>query len=309
MLPLLGGMYLGWALGANDTANVFGTAVASKIVTFRKAALICGVAIVLGAVLQGRRGIHTLSGLTEHTSTTLIIVTFVAAATVTMMTLLRLPISTSQAIVGAIAGIGLATDNMDWGGLTKVVICWVATPIGALLVSVVLHRALSALMAVIPMSILLRDKILWAGLLVVGAYGAYALGANNVANATGILSGKLTGFTDLHLALLGGVSIAVGAITFSRRVMVAVGSGIMTLDAFTALVAVISMAVTTHVFAIIGVPVSTSQAIVGAIVGIGFLHGVQRINLRILRNIGTGWLLTPAVSLILSAAAYAVFVR
>ena len=309
MLPLLGGMYLGWALGANDTANVFGTAVASKIVTFRKAALICGVAIVLGAVLQGRRGIHTLSGLTEHTSTTLIIVTFVAAATVTMMTLLRLPISTSQAIVGAIAGIGLATDNMDWGGLTKVVICWVATPIGALLVSVVLHRVLSALMAVIPMSILLRDKILWAGLLVVGAYGAYALGANNVANATGILSGKLTGFTDLHLALLGGVSIAVGAITFSRRVMVAVGSGIMTLDAFTALVAVISMAVTTHVFAIIGVPVSTSQAIVGAIVGIGFLHGVQRINLRILRNIGTGWLLTPAVSLILSAAAYAVFVR
>lgn len=55
MLPLLGGVYLGWGLGANNAANVFGTAVAARIISFRKAALLGGLAVVIGAVLQGER--------------------------------------------------------------------------------------------------------------------------------------------------------------------------------------------------------------------------------------------------------------
>ena len=100
----------------------------------------------------------------------------------------------------------------------------------------------------------------------------------------------------------------------------AVGSGIMPLDAFTAFTAVASMVVTVHIFAIIGVPVSTSQAIVGSIIGIGLIRGTQAIKITshrqsrwikilftALRNIMTGWLLTPVIALILAAAGYAVF--
>ena len=71
MLPLAGGVYLGWALGANDAANVFGTAVAARIIRFRTASILCAIAVVLGAGLQGRAGIHTLSGLTQQTLPTL----------------------------------------------------------------------------------------------------------------------------------------------------------------------------------------------------------------------------------------------
>ena len=116
MVSLFGGIYLGWALGANDAANVFGTAVASRIIPFRRAALLSALAIIVGAALQGERGIHTLSGLTQQTTATLVIVTLAAAVTVTIMTTVRLPISTSQAIVGAIAGIGLATGDLYTGG-------------------------------------------------------------------------------------------------------------------------------------------------------------------------------------------------
>jgi len=193
MFPLAGGLYLGWALGANDASNVFGTAVASRIISFRKACILCAMAVLLGAFLQGESGIHTLSGLTAQTRVTLMIVSISAALTVTLMTILRLPISTSQAMVGSIAGIGLATGSMHWGGLVKVVICWVATPIGAMLISCILYNALSVLFRRLPMSILTRDKILWGGLLIVGTYGSYALGANNVANATGIFSGQIAG--------------------------------------------------------------------------------------------------------------------
>lgn len=306
-LPLTGGIYLGWALGANDASNVFGTAVASRIIRYRNAVLLCGLSVILGATLQGVEGIKTLSGLTQQDHGTLVVVTVSAAITVTLMTTLRLPISTSQAVVGAIAGIGLSTDSMNWAGLEKVVLCWVFTPIGAMLLAWPIYYGLGFLLRLIPMSLLTRDKILWTGLLVMGIYGSYALGANNVANATGIFSGKIADLSDRWLAVLGGLAIAGGVMTFSRRVMMSVGKGVMRLDAFTALVAVSSMAVTVHVFAMIGVPVSTSQAIVGALLGIGGVQGIQSLNLSLLRNITVGWLLTPTLALILSAAGFAIF--
>lgn len=306
MYPLAGGLFLGWGLGANDAANVFGTAVASRTISFRNAAILCAGFVMLGAVLEGGAGIHTLSGLSTQTVRTLLITSGSAAITVTLMTMCRLPISTSQAIVGAIAGIGLATDSMNWHGLAKVVTCWIATPIGAFAISCVMYKLIGKFLMSIPMSMLTRDNILWGSLVVVGVYGSYALGANNVANATGIFSGQF-GLPDNYLAFLGGAAIALGVVTYSRRVMLAVGSGILRLDAFTALVAVLAMSLTVHVFAIIGVPVSTSQGIVGAIVGIGLMRGGSYMKFRYLRNIGAGWLLTPAVSLILAAAGYAMF--
>ena len=305
--PLLGGIYLGWALGANDAANVFGTAVGSGIISFRKASIICAVALLAGAALQGSAGIDTLSGLTDQTVTTLIIVSVSAAITVTLMTILGLPISTSQAIVGAITGIGVATRNLSTSGLVKVVIAWIATPIGAMLFALLIYTVLKIIFRRSRMGILSRDKLLWIGLVVVGAYGSYALGANNVANATGIYSGVIPGLSDFHLALIGGVAIAIGVITFSRGVMMSVGTKLMRLDAFTAFVAVSSMAATVHIFAMIGVPVSTSQAGIGGILGVGLLQGFQNLKTRMLINFGTGWLVTPFISFVLSAAAYAIW--
>ena len=307
MFSLIGGLFLGWALGANDSGNVFGTAVSSRIISYRKAIWLCAIAVVIGAVLQGAAGIHTLSGLTEQTVSTLMIISITSAFSVTVMTFLRMPISTSQALVGSISGVGLATGTMNWGILTKVIICWLATPIGAMLIAVILYYLLAFMFNRIPMSILTRDKILWSGLVVVGVYGSYSLGANNVANATGIFSGQIPGITDQHLTLIGGLAIAFGVLTFSKRVMLSVGSGIMRMDAFCAFVAVASMAITVNIFAVIGVPVSTSQAIIGSIMGIGILRGAHAIDFSNLRKMALGWLATPLISLILSAAAYAIF--
>ena len=306
LAPLGGGVFLGWALGANDAANVFGTAVASRIITFRRAAILCSCAIILGALLQGNAGIDTISKLTRQTLLTVMITSGAAALTVTFMTLFRLPVSSSQAIVGAIIGIGLATNSLEIKLLQKVIICWIATPFRAMFFALIAYKVVSVFIRYIPMSMLTRDKILWGGLLIVGIYGSYALGANNVANVTGIFSGKLTRVTDQHLALIGGLSIAFGVLTYSKRIMMAVGSGIMPLDAFTSFVAVLAMSITVHIFAFIGVPVSTSQGIVGAIIGIGLIRGVRAIHLKALRNICFGWLLTPVVSLILAAAGYAI---
>ncbi len=50
---LISGLFLGWSLGANDASNAFGSAVGSKLVSFRKAAIIASIAVIFGAVIQG----------------------------------------------------------------------------------------------------------------------------------------------------------------------------------------------------------------------------------------------------------------
>ena len=93
---LTSGLFLGWSLGANDASHIFGSAVGSKMVTFRKAAIIASVFFILGAVLQGSGTSHTLGKLGSVNaiggSFTLALA---AAVTIYMMTKFALPISTT----------------------------------------------------------------------------------------------------------------------------------------------------------------------------------------------------------------------
>ncbi len=303
ILPILGGAYLGWSLGANDASNVFGTAVTSRMLRFSTAAVLCCVFLILGAALEGHRGIHTLDGLTTQTGLTAGLTALAAALTVTLMTLLKLPISTSQAVVGAIIGIGLLQGELNFGGLEKVVACWVGTPIGAMILAAVMYPLFGAILNALKLDMFRQDRLLRAGLVVVGSYGAYALGANNVANVSAMfVSGDL--MSPLVASLVGGGCIALGVVTFSRRVMDTVGKGIIQLDAFSALVVVAAEAVTVHIYAMVGVPVSTSQAVIGAVVGVGLVRGARSVKLSSLRSIFLGWVLSPAVACGVAAGLY-----
>jgi len=290
----------GWALGANDAANVYGTAVTSGLVKYRVAVVLSAIFIVIGALLEGSRGLETISSVSSQTLLTASVSTIGAALSMTIMTYLGIPSSSSQAMMGAILGIGILNSTVDWSVLTKVVICWIVTPIGAAIGSFFLYK-LSAILFRRIKTIQAQDLSLKIGALIIGAYGSYALGANNVANVTGPLAGIIPYETA---ALVGGLSIALGVLTFSKRVMLTVGKQITLLDHFSAVIAVLSQAITVWVFAIIGVPVSTSQAIVGAVIGAGLARGSSDINFKILRNIALGWLQTPLIAGFVSLGLY-----
>lgn len=298
MFWLSGSAFIGWALGANDASNVFGTAVATRAIRFGTAAVVLCVFAMLGAVLQGAEGMHTLRGLSAQTATTAFIVTASAGLTVALMTVLKLPVSTSQAVVGCIIGVSLVSGGgggVNLAGLEKVAICWVGTPVGAMAVSIILYKLLAIPYNRISGNIFLADTVVRIGLVLGGAYGAYALGANNVANVTGVFVGAIDGLTPTIAAALGGGFICLGVATYSRRVMETVGNRLVHLAPFTALVCVLSQAITVHFYAVVGVPVSTSQAIVGAVLGIGLIKGVRSVNNRVLGGILAGWLLTPLI--------------
>ena len=123
LIFLSSGLFLGWALGANDAANVFGTAVGSRMVRFSTAAIICSIFVILGAVISGAGATETLGKLGAiNTLPGSFMAALAAATAVYLMTKFGLPVSTSQAIVGAIIGWNLFSSSpTDSESLTKII--------------------------------------------------------------------------------------------------------------------------------------------------------------------------------------------
>jgi inorganic phosphate transporter, PiT family len=126
ILFLSSGLFMGWALGANDAANIFGTAVGTKMVRFGTAILICSIFVIIGATISGTGAAHTLGKLgAVNALPGAFIVALSAAGTVMWMTKSGLPVSTSQAIVGAIVGWNLFSGKpTDLATLYQIVGAW-----------------------------------------------------------------------------------------------------------------------------------------------------------------------------------------
>ncbi len=307
MWQLSSGVFLGWALGANDASNVFGTAVASKMIKFHTAAVLCAVFVVLGAVFQGSEGMRTYQSLSAVTDLNMaFIVSLASAITVALMTRFELPVSTSQAVVGALVMAGHINGRLEAAPLIKVAVCWVLTPIGAMIMAFILFFAIGKVMNRLDLNLFDYDRYMRIGLVVAGSYGAYALGANNVANVTGPFFGEGM-LSASEACMAGGMAIALGVLTYSRKVMMTVGRSLVKLDAYSAFIVVLSEAITVHIFAHIGVPVSTSQAVVGAVLGIGLVSGMRTVNWGTLGRILFGWLGTPLISFGLTAGLHFIY--
>jgi PiT family inorganic phosphate transporter len=171
-----------------------------------------------------------------------------------------------------------------------------------------------------------QDVFVRYALVVVGAFGAYSLGANNIANVVGVFV-PVSPFKDLNLGglisitgvqqlyLLGALSIVVGIYTYSHKVMRTVGKDLFHLSPITALIALSAEAIVLFLFASRGlynvllslglptiplVPVSSTQVIVGAVVGIGLSKGGKNIRYNILARISFAWVAAPVLAALIS---------
>jgi len=287
---LIPALFFGWSLGANDAANIFGPPVSSQLVKYRTAVLLSGLFIVIGALLQGGNGMETVRSVSAYSWVSGSMSVLAAAITMTIMTFLKVPVSSSQAIIGAIIGMNIFGNNsVNWSVLLKVVAAWVGTPLGGMLFGFISHKSFSPLFNKIG-SIVMQERIMKIMALIIGCYGSYALGANNVANITGVFVNQI----GVEAAtLIGGVAIALGVITFSRRVMFTVGKKITPLDPFSSMIAILGESLTVWVYALIGIPVSTSQAVVGSVLGTSLAAGHGSISKKQVLKIVIAWINTP----------------
>ena len=328
LIFLLGGLFLGWSLGANDAANVFGTAVGTRMIRFKTAAFICSIFVILGAIISGGGTTETLGKLGAINALPGAFAACVAAGlSVYIMTKFGLPVSTTQAIVGAIIGWNLYTDSqINIKVLVIILSTWILCPIIAGVIAMLFYSITKKFIQSSKIHILRLDAYTRTALVLAGAFGAYSLGANNIANVMGVFV-PISPFTDINilnififsskeqLFLLGGIAIAIGVFTYSKRVMFTVGNDLLKLSPVAAFIVVISHSIVLFLFASQGissflqsinlpsiplVPVSSSQAVVGGIIGIGLLKGGKEVKWSIAGKISIGWLALPIIAALMS---------
>ena len=306
-LVLLMAVAIGWSIGANDAANSLGTAVGSRVLTLWQAIILISIFGFLGAFLQGSyvtktigRGIVPLNELGKTLQLYIAVVaTFAACSWVVLATYWKMPISTSHSIVGAVAGAGLAIHaSVRWKVLLDIFICWIFTPVGAAVLGYLFYRIFKNIFYRFVPRKYIRISI--AALIIAsGCYVAYSWGANDVANATGLIAGAGV-LTPTVSVIFGGLAIVLGIMTWGYKVIETIGLEITHLLPIMAFSAQLASAINVHIYTVFGIPVSTSHSIVGAIFGVGLVRGTRVINLRIMREIIICWIATPFVSGIIS---------
>lgn len=315
------GLFLGWSLGANHAVNVFGTAVVSKMVKFRTAAIISGIFVILGSVISGA---GTTKTLTDLGSINAIAGSFAVATavgiSVTLMTRAKLPVSTSQAVIGGIIGWNIFTGSpTDYDSLSKILFSWIASPVIAAFFGFLIFKIIKKTVLRWKIHLLELDNYTRIGLIIVGALASYSLGANNIANVMGMfVSAPL--FSDLtfgnlikisgiqQLFFLGGLAIAVGIFTYGNNVMNTVGEDLYKISPITGFVVVLAEFIVLWLFTSQGlerfllknnlpaiplVPLSTTQAFIGAVIGVGLAKDPHSINFKVLGKIAMGWAVAP----------------
>jgi len=309
-LFLTAAVFMGWSLGSN-AANVLGPAVSTKMLTYRAAVTIVAVFICIGAFIGGDGNLSNVARLAaangaaaDNVFDSALIATIIlvsAGLVVVATTFFRFPISANQSITGAVIGWGCVyADSMTQNipEIVKFFSTWLVSPLAAGIVCFLLVKFSDRFVAQRINDSPATDKIIKWGYIISGAFSAYSLGTNASANVTALYYGQTNLLTDARLAAtLGGISIALGVLTFSKRVMTTVGEGISSLNPVNGFIVVLSSAFALQFFSSklvgINIPVSASQAMVGAVMGAGLTKGKEYVNFKALKKIFLAWIWSP----------------
>ena len=237
-----------------------------------------------------------------------------AALTVTMMSYFKMPVSANQSITGAIIGWGLfyadysdpAILDINLPQIGKFASTWLLNPLGAGIISFIIVWIVRKFLEDKLTHLSMYDKLIKIGYLGAGAFASFSIGMNSSANVTALyydMAYQTTGVTanlliDPQLtATIGGIAIAIGVLTYSKRVMMTVGSSIADLNQIEGFLVIIAMALTIVIMGTcMGIPVSTSQAVVGAVMGAGLTKGVKHVHFGVMKNIGLAWVGSPTIA-------------
>jgi PiT family inorganic phosphate transporter len=183
--------YVAWNLGANDVANAMGTSVGSKAVTLRQALFIAGILEFLGAVLFGRAVSSTLA--TEIVNPTLfasqpqvlligmVSVLIGCGVWLQIATSRGLPVSSSHAVVGAIAGfsaISAGVGAVNWSSLGTISLAWILTPVVSGAIAALFYSVVKRWILDPPDPLFqLREWIPWLSATLLGIFGVIVLPA------------------------------------------------------------------------------------------------------------------------------------
>ena len=293
--------FVGFNIGGSSTGVAFGPAVGSNVLTKLGAGVLMTGFAVLGGWTFGRNVVKTMGGkIVPEAMFTLeasVAVLFFVGGALLVSNLSGVPASTSMTAVGAIAGLGAASNTLIWGTMGRIVIWWLVAPVAAFWVCAVIGRYLypyldawfaldqseGSLLERDGYSVTLapgatrRELVGSVLVVVIGCYMAFSAGASNVANAVAPLVGS--GYLSMNAGiLLAGGAIGVGAFTIARRTLDTVGSGLTDLPLLAALIVEVVSASLITFLSYLGIPASLAVSATMCIVGLGWGRATRTVR-------------------------------
>ncbi|MCQ5362532.1 MAG: inorganic phosphate transporter [Candidatus Methanomethylicia archaeon] len=310
-------------LGGNDAANPTSAVIGAGALSLRRALLLFAVFTMIGAVLQGHMVMKTIGrGIVPSIDITGAFAIILAANIwIFAATMRGMAISTTHSIISAVIGYGLikyTLSGMNIGVVGTIALSWITSPLCSLFLAFGLYKGISLLIKRYEDNPDLLSKIFRAFLIGSLCFSAYSFGANDVANATGVYvtiamnMGQMPDSTAmLMLAMYSSAGIIVGGFLFGPKVIRTLAFRVTRLDLKTGLSASLANALVVYLFTTVpyilfgyGLPISTSYAAVGAILGAGAARSVSSVSRGVTARLAFYWMATIPVNIVLAMAIY-----
>jgi PiT family inorganic phosphate transporter len=283
-----------WSIGSHYTGACMGMPYALGAVRARVAlGLMAPLALLGAATASGKVATTVGRKLIDAAPTRLgeVVVVAVAFAVTAVYNRVRIPTSTIQLLVGSVVGVAVgASVGVHWRTILTLVAIWAAAPPVAAAIGYASGATLGSVRRV------------GAALVLVGCLASFAMGANDVALASGPLVGA--NVLGAHAAgLLCGAGLALGVLITGRGLLDRVAFDIVEVDRATATAAQLVQALVILVAVSFGYFTSMNQALVGAMAGAGAARGRHAVHRATLLGIVRGWVTGPPSSFLLGLVA------
>jgi inorganic phosphate transporter, PiT family len=302
--------------GFHDAANSIATVVSTRVLSPQKAVVWAAFFNFVAAFVMGTNVAKTMGkGMIDLSVVTneVILAGLVGAIAWNLFTwYYGLPVSSSHALIGGYAGAAMAKAGLRaivFGGWTKTLIFIVAAPLMGMLLGFFLMVSVTWMFrSWHPFKL---DQVFRRAQLV--SAGLYSLGhgGNDAQKTMGIITGLL--FTGGYLKtfeipfwviMISHAAIALGTMFGGWRIVKTMGTKITKLQPFGGFCAETSGAITLFLATHLGIPVSTTHTITGAIVGVGATRRVSAVKWGVAKRIVWAWVLTIPLSAMVAAATY-----
>jgi PiT family inorganic phosphate transporter len=290
--------FVGFNIGGSSTGPAFGPAVGSGALSKVVAGGLMSVFFFVGAWTIGRRVVDTL-GTELVTSTSIfsleanVTVLFFIGTALFLGNYVGVPASTSMTAVGAIAGLGLAANELAWDVMGRIVVWWIVSPIIAFWLSGIIGRyfysSLNRRVALVQSdgslitidrsgtvptvrrgpNTTMRELVGTSVLIGIGCLMAFSAGTSNIANAIAPLVGS--GDLEMNIGIVfGSIAVGVGALTIARRTLDTLGNDLTQLPLTAAIIVATVSAIIVTALSAIGIPASFVIIATMSIVGLGW---------------------------------------
>ncbi len=304
-----GAVFLGWSLGRNNLSNIFGSAIGTKMIQLKTAALFASIFVFLGVFLSGYATTAHVNKLALVSSfQEAFFVCISAGFVIYFLSWFGIPASITQTSTGALISLNIFHHfPLDSRLIVKTFLGWIYTPFLAGIVAFGLFYAVRVILKKYPIKLLYRDVLIRFLLIFVGSFCAYSLGANNIASIAGPFISVDKEMMNV-LFLLTALGVSLGFFSADKRVIKTVSKGMFPLSSMEAFIVVFSSALTLFCFSSEGfknfltslslpsfplIPVPLSEAIIGSIIAVALAKGVDGLKLKVAGGVVLSWVIAP----------------